>query len=238
MRLWQSLGSPGALAGGAIGRRSADREPDRRRVRRWRRSWKSPASGTRPSEVEPLLVQMAEAATRLLGRRSGQHLPLGPAEPHCSSAGPPWASADGELRIPDDRGVVGQVIQTGQPRRVDAATEPDADRPPGRRATRLPDPRRCCAFPCAAVGRAVRRVRADQQAVGQLHRGGRSGAGRAGRPCRRGPGERPGPPAAALDQPPDRRAGGRAGPADRRTARPSRPCARSSAAWPTPIWPC
>jgi transcriptional regulator with GAF, ATPase, and Fis domain len=32
----------------------------------------------------------------------------------------------GELRIPDDRGVVGQVIQSGEPRRVDIATEPQA----------------------------------------------------------------------------------------------------------------
>jgi len=31
----------------------------------------------------------------------------------------------GELRIPDDRGVVGQVVQTGEPRRVVAAAEPD-----------------------------------------------------------------------------------------------------------------
>ena len=30
------------------------------------------------------------------------------------------------MRIPDDRGVVGQVIQTGRPRRVDAAPEPAA----------------------------------------------------------------------------------------------------------------
>ena len=39
-------------------------------------------------EVEPLLVQMAEAATRLLGRRSGEHFSLGSAEPHaCRPAG-------------------------------------------------------------------------------------------------------------------------------------------------------
>ena len=32
-------------------------------------------------EIEPLLVQMAEAATRLVEGRSGQHLPLGPCQP-------------------------------------------------------------------------------------------------------------------------------------------------------------
>ena len=47
----------------------------------WRRFWKSPASGTGHARSSRCWSQMAEAATRLLEGRSGQHLPLGPREP-------------------------------------------------------------------------------------------------------------------------------------------------------------
>lgn len=76
-------------------------------------------------EVEPLLVQMAEAATRLL-RADRASIFLWDRPNHCLVGRPALGIKEGELRIPDDRGVVGQVIQAGQPRRVDAATEPDA----------------------------------------------------------------------------------------------------------------
>ena len=75
-------------------------------------------------EVEPLLVQMAEAATRLF---------------HCDRASiflwdrpnrvligrPALGVKGGELRVADDRGVVGRVLQSGQPLRVSDATAPD-----------------------------------------------------------------------------------------------------------------
>ncbi|HEV3138377.1 MAG TPA: sigma-54-dependent Fis family transcriptional regulator [Pirellulales bacterium] len=75
-------------------------------------------------EIEPLLVQMAEAATRLF---------------HCDRASiflwdrqnrlligrPALGVKGGELRVADDRGVVGRVLQSGQPMRVDDATQPD-----------------------------------------------------------------------------------------------------------------
>ena len=78
----------------------------------------------RTREVEPLLVEAAEAATKLLAadRASiflwdrGNHILVGR---------PALGVKEGELRIPDDRGVVGQVIQSGQPQRVDAASEPN-----------------------------------------------------------------------------------------------------------------
>jgi Nif-specific regulatory protein len=76
-------------------------------------------------ELEPLLNQMAEAATRLLGADRASIF-LWDKPNHCLVGRPALGVKGGELRIPDDRGVVGQVIQTGLPRRVDAAAEPDA----------------------------------------------------------------------------------------------------------------
>jgi Nif-specific regulatory protein len=76
-------------------------------------------------EIEPLLLQMAEAATRLL-RADRASIFLWDRPNRCLVGRPALGIKDGELRIPDDRGVVGQVVQSGQPRRVDAAAEPGA----------------------------------------------------------------------------------------------------------------
>ena len=76
-------------------------------------------------EIEPLLTQMAEAATRLL-KADRASIFLWDRPNHTLVGRPALGLPNGELRIPDNRGVVGQVIQTGQPRRVDAATEPEA----------------------------------------------------------------------------------------------------------------
>jgi transcriptional regulator with GAF, ATPase, and Fis domain len=75
-------------------------------------------------EVEPLLVQMAEAATRLLGSDRASIF-LWDRETHTLVGRPALGVEGGELRIPDDRGVVGQVVRTGRPRRVDAANDPE-----------------------------------------------------------------------------------------------------------------
>ena len=75
-------------------------------------------------EVEPLLVQMAEAATRLL-QADRASIFLWDRPNHTLVGRPALGIPSGELRIPDDRGVVGEVIQSGQPRRVDAAAEPN-----------------------------------------------------------------------------------------------------------------
>lgn len=84
-------------------------------------------------EPEPLLRQMAEAAARLLeADRASIFLwdkPRGELV-----ARPALGVPDGELRVADDRGVVGQVLRTGQPRRVDAAeAEAEIDRQVDRR---------------------------------------------------------------------------------------------------------
>ena len=78
----------------------------------------------RTSNVERLLVQMAEAATRLLGADRASIF-LWDRRAHMLIGRPALGVKDGELRIADHRGVVGQVIQTGRPCRVDALLEPD-----------------------------------------------------------------------------------------------------------------
>jgi Nif-specific regulatory protein len=67
---------------------------------------------------------MAEAATRLLEADRASIFLWD--KPNKLLVGRPALGIEqDELRIPDDRGVVGRVVQTGRPRRVDAATEPD-----------------------------------------------------------------------------------------------------------------
>ncbi|MEN6365746.1 MAG: sigma-54-dependent Fis family transcriptional regulator [Thermoguttaceae bacterium] len=74
-------------------------------------------------EIEPLLNEMAEAATRLLSADRAS-LFLWDRANHTLVGRPALGLSDGELRIPDDCGVVGEVIRSGRPRRVDAAREP------------------------------------------------------------------------------------------------------------------
>ena len=76
-------------------------------------------------EVEPLLVEMAQAATRLLGADRASIF-LWDRRNHTLVGRPALGVEGNELRIPDDRGVVGRVVKTGQPSRVDSATEPQA----------------------------------------------------------------------------------------------------------------
>src|SRR5690606_35646438 len=71
-------------------------------------------------EMEPLLVQMAEASTKLLQEDRASIFLWD--KPNRTLVGrPALGVAGGELRIPDDRGIVGQVVQTGESRRVDLA---------------------------------------------------------------------------------------------------------------------
>ncbi len=76
-------------------------------------------------EIEPLLVQMAEAAARLL-KADRASIFLWDRSNHCLIGRPALGVKGGELRVADDRGVVGRVLQSGQPERVDAATQPEA----------------------------------------------------------------------------------------------------------------
>ena len=95
-----------------------------RRLRRLEAILEIASQWNQTHEVEPLLVEMAEAATRLLGADRASIF-LWDRPNHTLVGRPALGIKNGELRIPDDRGVVGQVIQTGLPRRVDAAREPD-----------------------------------------------------------------------------------------------------------------
>ncbi len=94
-----------------------------RRIRRLEAILEIASQWNRTQEVEPLLAEMAEAATRLLGADRASIF-LWDRPNHMLVGRPALGIENGELRIADDRGVVGQVIQTGRPLRVDAANEP------------------------------------------------------------------------------------------------------------------
>ncbi|MDX1944370.1 MAG: sigma-54-dependent Fis family transcriptional regulator [Pirellulaceae bacterium] len=81
-------------------------------------------------EMQPLLMQMAETATKLLAAERASIFLWDRA--NRTLVGRPALGIEGnELRIPDDAGIVGQVVRTGQPRRVDvdiAAEQREIDR--------------------------------------------------------------------------------------------------------------
>ena len=157
---------------------------------------KSPASGTRSARSNRCWCKWPRRPRGCWGR-------IGPAS--FSGTGrttrlvgrPALGIPEGELRF------------ARRPRRGGRSDPQRPAPPPGRRRrARGRRPQRRCATPLsnphAAVrsaarpfGRTVRRVRVDQQAVGHVQQGGRRGVGRVGRPCGRGPGKRPRPPAVA-----------------------------------------
>jgi len=69
--------------------------------------------------MDVLLARMAEASTKLLHAQRASIF-LWDRTTHTLVGRPALGVEGGELRVPDDAGVVGQVIQSGQPRRVDA----------------------------------------------------------------------------------------------------------------------
>jgi Nif-specific regulatory protein len=69
------------------------------------------------NEMETLLVRMAEAATRLLDADRASIFLWDKANKTIVGR-PALGVPGGELRLSDDSGIVGQVIQTGEPRRV------------------------------------------------------------------------------------------------------------------------
>jgi len=101
------------------------RQHQRRRIRRLEAILEIANQWNQTLEVEPLLVQMAEAAQRLLGSDRASIF-LWDRPNHLLVGRPALGVEGGELRIADDRGVVGEVIQTGRPRRVDDTVEPEA----------------------------------------------------------------------------------------------------------------
>ncbi|MEX2091750.1 MAG: sigma-54-dependent Fis family transcriptional regulator [Pirellulales bacterium] len=74
------------------------------------------------NDMESLLVRMAEAATKMFAADRASIFLWDKANK--SIVGRPALGVEGgELRLPDDAGVVGQVVQSGEPRRVTGAAD-------------------------------------------------------------------------------------------------------------------
>jgi Nif-specific regulatory protein len=100
--------------------RNAQRE--RRRRERLESLLAISAQWNRTLETEPLLVQMAEAATKMLAADRASIFLWDRANKLL--VGRPALGVEGnELRIPDNQGVVGEVIQSREPRLVNAGPE-------------------------------------------------------------------------------------------------------------------
>jgi len=76
------------------------------------------------NDMESLLVAMAEAATRLFGADRASIF-LWDRANRTLVGRPALGIEGGELRIPDDAGVVGQVVHSGEARRVNSKREPN-----------------------------------------------------------------------------------------------------------------
>jgi Nif-specific regulatory protein len=107
-----------AAAGAAVWAARAS-EHRQRRIARLETLLEITGQWNQAEDTESLLVQMAEAGTRLLGAERASIF-LWDKTNKTLVARPALGVAGGELQVPDDRGIVGQVVQTGEPRRVDA----------------------------------------------------------------------------------------------------------------------
>ncbi len=99
----------------------SERARQRRQVERLALMLAISAQWSQTLEMDKLLEQMAEASTRLLDAERASVF-LWDRQTKTLVGRPALGVAGGELRIPDDSGIVGQVIRTGQPRRVDRAS--------------------------------------------------------------------------------------------------------------------
>ncbi len=105
---------------GEIVAQTRRRSSERQRLERLRTILEITHQWNQTQEMEPLLVQMAEAATKLL-RADRASIFLWDKPNRTLVGRPALGVAGGELRIPDDKGIVGQVVQSGESRRVDLA---------------------------------------------------------------------------------------------------------------------
>ena len=112
---WLREGLAAVEARGAEQRRAERLEQLLRITRRWGRD----------QELEPLLVEMAEAATELLDADRASIFLWDRAAGELVGR-PALGVEGGQLRVRDDAGVVGEVLRTGRARRVDETTEPQA----------------------------------------------------------------------------------------------------------------
>jgi len=94
------------------------RQRVRRRVERLEAILRIAGEWYQTRETEPLLVSMAEAATKLVGCDRASIF-LWDRPNRMLVARPALGVSGNDLRIPDDAGIVGQVIQKGESRRVD-----------------------------------------------------------------------------------------------------------------------
>ena len=112
MRLWLADGLQQVRAREHVTKRAERLQAILEIAARWQRT----------QEMEPLLTEMAETATRLLGAERASIFLWDKANKLL--VGRPALGVPGnELRIADTIGVVGQVVQTGLARRVDADIE-------------------------------------------------------------------------------------------------------------------
>jgi Nif-specific regulatory protein len=124
-RIWDHAGDAGGAAtalalwlhlGLSAVRR---REQQQQREQRLQAILEIAAQWQQTLEMAPLLVRMAETSTRLLNAERASIFLWDRANKTLVGR-PALGVAGGELRIPDNAGIVGQVVQSGQPRRVDA----------------------------------------------------------------------------------------------------------------------
>ena len=95
-----------------------DRQRYLRRIRRLEAILEIAGQWNQTLEMEALLHQMAETSTKLLGTERASIFLWD--RPNKMLVGRPALGVEGgELRIPDSSGVVGQVIESGEPRRID-----------------------------------------------------------------------------------------------------------------------
>jgi Nif-specific regulatory protein len=95
------------------------RQRDRQQVARLAAMLEIAADWTRTLEMDALLARMAQAATRLLAAERASIFLWD--KPSRTVVGRPALGVNGgELRLSDEAGIIGQVLHSGQPRRVDA----------------------------------------------------------------------------------------------------------------------
>ena len=111
----------------AVANRHRHDEEQTRRIGRLQAILEITQRWNQNQQMESLLEEMARAATRLLGADRASIFLWD--RPNRTLIGRPALGVeDDELRIPDNKGVVGKVVQTGLPLRVDADnTNDDSD---------------------------------------------------------------------------------------------------------------
>jgi transcriptional regulator with GAF, ATPase, and Fis domain len=125
----QRMGKLTAIASvlGAAYRLASAAQNERRRIERLEAILSIASQWNQTNEMEPLLVQMAEAATKLL-HADRASIFLWDRPNHTLVGRPALGVKGGELRIPDDSGVVGKVVASGQPLRIGAADQAPINR--------------------------------------------------------------------------------------------------------------